>query len=503
MKHKSTLVPVLMVLVLMLCCGAAAAERGTHGQLNWSLDGAGTLVITGSGPMQGLPWDSTDAWLAYSKRIRKIVIGDGITSVGNTVFQGCDQITQVQLPASIMTIGDGAFAFCRSLTGIALPPHLGSIGMEAFRGCASLTGMEFPESLKTIEVSAFAGCESLTNIRIPSGVKTVKLSVFNGCKNLRSVVFPEGLEAIWGYAFCGCTQLTQVSIPAGVTDFSPMAFAGCVCLEEILVAEGNPKYISFAGGVYSKDGTRVITYPNGKKNIVIPEGVITIGEFAFYQDTNLTKISFPGTLATIETNAFCGCTGLTEISWSEGLETISDAAFYECTKLKETVLPNSLKIIGKNAFYGCTSLNTAWIPKTAKLQSGSLTNCDSLRDIYYAGTMTEWYDAVVGEIQKGVYIHILNVPTPGRLLKLPAGLQRLGAEALADLGTGIGIEFPSGAYLVGPDDLLARADKIPSNIGIVDEDVFEGSDITLILTNGVSAGTWLYGWTNPIILVTR
>lgn len=98
------------------------------------------------------------------------------------------------------------------------------------------------------------------------------------------------------------------------------------------------------------------------KDVIIPEGIVTIGINAFEQCTALVGVSFPKSLKSIEDSAFAGCSVLARISFSEGLESIESSAFENCISLVNIELPDSVKYIGYMAFAGCRSLKCCNIP---------------------------------------------------------------------------------------------------------------------------------------------
>ncbi|MDE6758970.1 MAG: leucine-rich repeat domain-containing protein [Clostridia bacterium] len=119
-----------------------------------------------------------------------------------------------------------------------IPEYVKSIGSSAFEGCRELTSIEIPSGVSFIGFYAFAGCENLTKIVIPSGVKIICDGVFKNCSSLESVNIPSGVMEIGMSAFSGCASLKNVEIPAGITDIGQGAFASCVNLTKIVIPVG-------------------------------------------------------------------------------------------------------------------------------------------------------------------------------------------------------------------------------------------------------------------------
>ena len=311
--------------------------------------------------------------------LTSIDIPDGVTSIEYWAFEGCTGLTSIELPAGLKSIGVGAFEGCTGLTSIELPAGLESIRSGAFSGCTGLTSIDLPAGLTYI--SGFSGCTGLTSIELPAGLTYI--SGFSGCTGLTSIELPAGLDSIGSYAFSGITGLTSIDIPDGVTYIGQGAFKGCTGLTSIDIPDGVevlepwtftgctelrsvklPEslkelkslsiYDNGSGGVFS--GCRTLA------SIDIPDGVTSIGSYAFYGCTGLTSITLPAGLRSIGQYAFSGCTGLTSITLPAGLRSIGNYAFSGFTGLTSIDIPDGVTSIGSYAFYGCTSLASVDFP---------------------------------------------------------------------------------------------------------------------------------------------
>lgn len=149
-----------------------------------------------------------------------------------------------------------------------------------------------------------------------------------------SIVIPSGITAIgepgenvFYYAYTQ-DSITSISIPKTVTSISNVAFAGLEKLTSLKVDSGNAVFKSIDGCIYSKDGTKLYTVPNGKKTASIAKGTETIGEYAFYYNTNISSITIPDTVTTIEEGAFGDCSSLSRVVVPSSVESLADYAFY-------------------------------------------------------------------------------------------------------------------------------------------------------------------------------
>ena len=207
--------------------------------------------------MKNYDYDSNQSPVYNNSDVKKIVIEDGVTSIGDYAFRGCSSLTSITLPDSVTSIGDCAFVFCVGLSSITLPDSVTSIGDSAFKNCSSLTSITIPDRVTSIEPYAFDNCSSLTSITIPNSVTSIGASAFYNCRSLTSITIPDRVTSIESRAFTGCSSLTSITIPDSVTSIGYATFAGCSSLT----------------------------------SITIPDSVTSIGESAFSNCSSLQTIS--------------------------------------------------------------------------------------------------------------------------------------------------------------------------------------------------------------------
>ena len=215
--------------------------------------------------------------------------------------------------------------------------HVGTIAYGAFTGNTTLTGITLPTFLEKVEGESFNGCTALTSITFPATVTSVGGNAFQGCTALESVAFEPGVggRVVEGSAFKDCSNLESVDIPDDVEVSPDRVFKGCAKLAD------KDGFVVFRDALYD--------YVGKATEVVIPEGVKTIGAGAFAGMTDITSVRFPSTLKTIGENAFDGCTGLTAIEIPEGVVKIASLAFAD-TEIAVVSIPDSVTTVGWGAF---------------------------------------------------------------------------------------------------------------------------------------------------------
>ena len=209
------------------------------------------------------------------------------------------------------------------------------IGSNAFyrpaQGAASrsypLAEVVLPEGVTAIGAGAFHGCTQLVRADLPSTLRRIGSAAFMNCPALSSLVLPDGCEALGGYALAGCSSLTEIALPASLQTVGKGAFALCRSLGEIRLAEGSPFLLLEDGALYDAGGTHLIAVPQAREDsFAVREGTQVIGADAF-SGSRLTQVTLP-----------------------EGLVTIENYAFSETDSLLVPAFPDSLAVIGKYAF---------------------------------------------------------------------------------------------------------------------------------------------------------
>ena len=307
------------------------------------------------------------ATVEYYKKVYKV------TSIGKSAFEGCKVLESIVIPNNVASIGDSAFTRCESLTSIEIPQSVTRIHERAFLFCESLSSIKVDpgNTIYDSRDNCNAIIETQTNTLIHGCNRTVILGsvtsigkyAFHYRACLTNVVFPAGLKSIGEGAFMYCSRLASLEIPNSVTSIGNKAFHGCSALNRVEVGYSNAVYDS-RDNCNAIIETRTNALIKGGNMTVIPNGVTSIGNNAFYDCSGLTSIEIPNSVTSIGDSAFSGCKGLKNVTIGNRVTSIGGSAFSGCSGLISVVIPNSVTSIGNSAFNCCSGLTSIEIPSS-------------------------------------------------------------------------------------------------------------------------------------------
>ncbi len=417
------------------CSGTCGAN------LIWTFEPlTGLLTIKGTGDMDLWNSQSSVPWYEYHQDIKTVKIEDGVTTIGNYAFRGCDNLTTVTIPNSVVIIGQEAFSSCDSLSSVTIGKSVSSICYGAFSHCNSITSIVLPDSLIDIGVHAFLSCKNLTSITIPDsvtsigsrafdltgyyndpnnwenevlyigsyliyaektksneyvvkeGTRVIASYAFEGCIDMTSIMIPDSVTNIGSYAFYNCTGLVNISIGKGVTNIGEYAFYCCNSSSGIVVDERNRYYSNDEHGVlFDKDKTILIQYPVGstRTSYTIPNGVISINKSAFYDCNDLINIVLSDSIINIGESAFYDCDSLTSMVLPDNVINIGNRAFYSCSNLESLSIGNKVTSIGGEAFSLCKKIASVKIPDSVtSIGFSAFYCCEGIENVEIGNSVT-------------------------------------------------------------------------------------------------------------------
>ena len=181
------------------------------------------------------------------------------------------------------------------------------IGYHAFSYCSSLTSVTIPNSVTSISDGAFEGCQRLTNVTIGNSVTSIGDYAFYNCSRLTAVTIPDSVTSIGDEAFYICSSLTAVTIGNSVTSIGDYAFSGCDSLTDVYISDLKAWCnITFTNSTSNPLCYADNLYLNGEliTDLVIPNSVSVIKDYAFYNCKSITSITIPESVITIKSSAF-------------------------------------------------------------------------------------------------------------------------------------------------------------------------------------------------------
>lgn len=436
-----------------------------------------TLTISGDGAMGNMSQGSNFSDYTWGEDMKTVIFEEGVNNVGSCAFYGCDSLSSVIISDSVSNIGSDAFGNCTSLASITIPDGVSSIEGSAFDNCTSLTSITIgdgvtsigtfaflyctaleavyitdlanwceisfsgddanplsyagalylngsllkelvvPNSVTSIGSYAFYGYESLTDVTIGNGVTGIGSHAFQGCDSLTNVIIGNDVASIGWYAFYGCGSLESVTIGDSVESIENSAFHSCKSLERVYITDiANWCAISFYSRTTNPLFYADALYVNGTlvEELIIPDGVTSIGTYAFCVCESLTTVVIPDSVTSIGVSAFYNCDSLTNVTIGDSVTSIGSTAFGYCdylssvtigdsvtsiensaflgSALTSVIIPDSVTSIGDDAFYYCTSLDSITIGgAVTSIGEDAFSRCDWELVLY----LTSYNDYVV------------------------------------------------------------------------------------------------------------
>ena len=423
LKRLSIILTVVLLVLNCACVGSYAADDDivseTIDGMTWTINKTtGLMTVEGSGSFEFGCSSSETPYYDWFDYIQELVIGEGITYLGESAFDGCVNLKKVTLPDSMNSVAWAAFAGCSSLTDVDLGNGIKTIEDMAFGGCTSLKNIDIPPSVTTISGGAFSetgfetftipdtvtnlyayglfyDCKFLKSVNLPSNVTEINSCMFYGCTALEEITIPATVSLIGEEAFYGCTALKKVTVNGDLSEIGNYAFSGCSTLHTI---EFRGKVTAIGECAFQKctdlenmvlpQGLEVIGErslggcPKAFESLVIPSSVKSVGEYAFVGCYSLKSVVIEADLKVINQGTFKSCSNLSSITFPDSVTSIGSYAFEGCESLTEINLPSSLTFISSGAFWCCNGITRVDIPDgVVTIGRYAFSDCSSLTDI--------------------------------------------------------------------------------------------------------------------------
>ena len=370
-----------------------------------------------------------------------------------------------------------------------------------------------------INNQAFYRCSKLETVVIPEGVTAIGHQAFYYCRALVGVSLPDSLTTIGYEAFYRCQNLTTVTLPVGVSTLGTNVFLYCNKLAEINVEAENQVFSSSDGVLFSKDGTVLLAYPEGKldKTYTVPNGVARLEDESFYRCTALTTLLLPDGLTAIGKGTFLDCIALTSVTIPATVTSIGDKAFRKCESLTAIhVAANNQAYASHNGVlfnkdgtvliqYPQGNAATSYtVPSgVTAIGNGAFSECAALADVRLSNTVTaigdEAFDGCIGLERAIITDNVATIGYEGfasctklSALTLPSGLTEIGDAVFYGCVslTAVyyrGSETQRTALAVGElnDELLAAAWHVDACINTAEHTYDDEQDVDCALCGAV------------------
>ena len=343
-----------------------------------------------------------DAAFEYCSSLASVTIGNSVTGIGDWAFFSCSSLTSVTIPNSVTSIGDAAFEYCSSLTSVTIPNSVTNIGDQAFSDC-SMTSVIIGNSVTSIGKEAFSNtsiasitltapsiekfCQGNGNLLLYNqGLNCERKIQINGVET-NQIIISGNISSLGEKAFYNCATIGSITIP-NTLSIGTDAFTGCSSVTSITLTapsieefcQGQGNKLLCDQGLYCDRKIQI----NGSdvKDIIIPNDVLSIGDYTFYRCAYLNSITIGNKVTDIGFLSFYGCSSLKSLTLGNNVTSIGRYALGDCPSLQSITLPQSVKTIGESAFSGCSLLTSITIPtNVTSIDVSAFSRCSSLTSV--------------------------------------------------------------------------------------------------------------------------
>ena len=437
-----------------------------------------------------------------------------VVSIAGRAFNASKTLTAVYVPSTVKDIGDSAFFGCNNLDRVSIQGGNLKIGNRAFAGCRSLKRVVFNGAAAELGDYAFWDCSKIA-IYYTQNVTAIGECAFIG-SGLSGELDLRGVKNIKSSAFKGC-EITSITFGKNLSEIGPSAFFNCDDLNEIKLSDENDEYVYVDGCLIRRsDNTLVL----GLASAVIPETVVSIGDYAFAYRKNLSEIAIPSSVTAIGSYAFADCENLKTIEVSESVKSIQSCVFKNCVSLTKATW-RTLVSVPDSAFEGCSALTDVKLSNVTKIGERAFSGCIGLKEIILPQSLTEigeyafnktalasitlpqsidkvgngWFsdckyletvnfDGKIKEIGNSAFIGCISLKN----IEIPSSVVNIGDSAFSSCISLKNIEIPSSVVSIGNSAFYGCTSlkniEIPSSVVSIGNAAFSGcSALSEVLFN--------------------
>ena len=426
-----------------------------------------------------------------SKTLTAVYVPSTVKDIGDSAFFGCNNLDRVSIQGGNLKIGNRAFAGCRSLKRVVFNGAAAELGDYAFWDCSKIA-IYYTQNVTAIGECAFIG-SGLSGELDLRGVKNIKSGAFNGC------------------------EITSITIGKNLSEIGPSAFFNCDDLNEIKLSDENDEYVYVDGCLIRRsDNTLVL----GLASAVIPETVVSIGDYAFAYRKNLSEIAIPSSVTAIGSYAFANCENLKTIEVSQSVKSIQSCVFKSCVSLTKATW-RTLVSVPDSVFESCSALTDVKLSSVTKIGERAFSGCIGLKEIILPQSLTEigeyafnktalasitlpqsidkvgngWFldckyletvnfDGKIKEIGNSAFIGCISLKN----IEIPSSVVNIGDSAFSGCTSLKNIEIPSSVVSIGNSAFNSCTSlkniEIPSSVVSIGNSAFRGcSALSEVLFN--------------------
>ncbi len=259
-------------------------------------------------------------------------------------------------------------------------------------------------------------------------------------------------------AFIGCSSIQSVTLRGDILPLSALFPDAYWNLDEVVVLPGTERlFLGFMGGC------------SAASRVSLPDGLVGIGDSAFFGCTGLTEVAIPNSVTNIGNSAFSGCAGLEKFAIPPGVTGIGASAFLGCNNLAGAMIPNGVPSIGDSTFNGCGNLVYVAIPSSVtNVGSRAFSGCTSLAEVAIPPSVTS--------IGTSAFSGCTGL---AGIMAIPSGVTSIGASAFSGCSSLTGVTIPSGVtnigyFAFGGCTGLAGDLSIPASVESIGREAFWG-----------------------------